>query len=170
MLKIKANKSIELDGEQVDARVVNMKELFMGCLDSEVILEDGLKIGDLVHLLYEFKDFINEYFVDEYEAVRSLITMGRFFKPADYLNVYKILEEDEGYCYINSTSKIKFAEKEESKGKINVRDLTIKINETLNDEQNLLTNKIKVKFTFIDILKIIFDDFIYTLRNEAVLQ
>lgn len=171
MLEIKANKSLYLDGEMVNTQAIDMKKFLMGCLNCETKLDENLKIVDLVHVLYDLKEFINDYFVEEYESVRALISMGTFVDFAQCLKVYKAAEmEEEGFFYINSTSEIEFIKDGHQGGVIKVCDLTFKLIEEIEDPDEILQKKGKSKFTLMDILDIIFEDFIYCLRNEPILR
>jgi len=176
MLEIQANKTILIDGDKVEVSVVDMRKLLVGCLDMEVKIDENLKLKDLIHVFYELKEFINEFFIEEYEAVRALISMGRLVSFAENIQVMKNIElssDDEqlgGVCRINTTSQIKYQETPKVGATINVGDLTIEMHEDLKDVDEILNKDVKIKFTLIDILNVIFDDLIYTLRNEPVMQ
>lgn len=170
MLEIKANKSLYLDGELVNAHAIDMKKMLMGCLSCEVMLDENLKIADLVHVLYDIKEFINEYFVEEYEAVRALIGMGTFVDFAEHLGVYKAIEFEEDFLYVNKTSLISFVKEGQMGGSIRVCDLTFRLKEDIEDPDEILNKNAKAKFTLMDILEVIFEDFIYSLRNEPILR
>lgn len=170
MLEIKANKSLYLDGELINSQAIDMKKFLMGCLNCEIKLDENLKVVDLVHVLYDIKEFINDYFVEEYESVRALISMGTFVDFAQCLKIYKAAEIEDDFFYINTTSNIEFIKDGHQGGTIKVCDLTLQFIEEIDDPDEILQKKGKSKFTLMDILDIIFEDFIYCLRNEPILR
>jgi hypothetical protein len=169
MLEIKKNKIMLLDGDEIDLPSSKVGEFLIGNLENNVIIDDDVNIGELVHLFYDIKDFINNYFCEEYEAVRSLITMGKFQYSCECLEVKKVAEDEDGIFYLNVTSNLIPAENS-SNGVDVAKDLKIKTKDLIENPDEAFSKELKTTFKLVDILKVIFEDFIYTLRNESVLQ
>jgi hypothetical protein len=166
MLEIKNDKNIYLDGTPIKNKE-NIKEVLLACLDTEIIIDDKIELGFFVHLMYDINDFINAFFVDTYESVRSLIVMGKLVEPCKYIEIKKAIEENDGFIYINKTMEMVKSEE----GEISIGKLPIVIKEELEDVDGvLLKGKVKIKHTLIDVLSAIFEDLTYSLRNEPLLQ
>jgi len=171
MLEIKANKSLLLDGEPVNTHAIDMKKFLIGCLNCEVSLDESLKVYDFVHIMYDIKEFINDYFVEEYEAIRALISMGTFVDFARCLKIQKTIEfEEDETIYFNNVSEIDFLKDGEQGGTIKVCDLTFKVIYDLKDPNEILNKKGAVKFTLLNILDVVFEDFTYYLKNDPILK
>jgi len=162
MFVIKNSEKLILDNNEVPVS----KEMLMGLLNVEVELDEKLTVGELVHLFYSIRDFVNIYFAEEYEAVRSLITMGKFSTPILKIDMFKGIEDNDGNFYTNNTLKLVPSED----GFLDVKSLTINLQKQLSDVDELLKEKINAKFKLIDVMEVIFVDFVYLLREGAVLQ
>lgn len=164
MLKILNSKTIILDEQEVSIN----KEILMGILDVDVELDENLTIGDLIHLVYDISGFINDYFVEEYEAVRSLVAMGKFISPALKLKLQKKIEDDEDVLHVNNVFELILPEGDA--GSVEVKDLTFQFDKDLLDADEILIKKKTATISLLNVLEIIFVDFIHSLRNDAVLQ
>lgn len=165
MLEIKNNGNIYIDGKCVDEKQ-NFRQVLMACLDSPIKIEDNVSLDSFIHLMYDINDFINLFFVDMYEAVRSLIAMGNLVEPAKCIEITKNLEESDGYLYINKTTRFN----RDGGDKIAVGKLSIRLNEDIDDTDGVLKESKKVGFTLLDVLIAVFEDLVYSLRNEPILQ
>jgi len=167
MLKFKKNGEISIDGEVLSLSKEDTKMLLLGSLGEEVILEDNIKISEFINSVYEIKEFINAYFMDEYEAARALVNMGEFNASAKHLRAFKSIEKDkENFLYVNNTSEIIFSDDCKSK---KIKDLEFLIEKEAEDTDKLLKVKVFCKFSLLDLLSVIFEDLLYTVRNEPVL-
>jgi hypothetical protein len=170
MLEIKANKSIYLDGQKmnIDNDNCTIEEILLSSLDIPVTLDKDLTIGDLVHVFYDIKDFILYYCSEEYENARSLIQGGILLFDSEYIEITKYIELNSNKLNINLKSNIIQAEKQINR---NVKDLKIKFNDNIVDEDDILKDGInaKAEFTLIEIISVIYEDFLYVLKKENVL-
>ena len=170
MLELKSNKTILFNGNQVDFSEMEPKKFFLASLYCDVKIDRDLKLGDLIHMLYDLKEFINECFMEEYEAIRSLICHGKLIEGANKIRIFKNAElSDDKYFAINPQSEIVG---DGATGTQNVCDLTIELDEKISNGDEVLKEnlEIKTKFTLLELLDVIFDDFVYALRNENILQ
>lgn len=169
MIEIKADKSIVFDGEKINPTVTNMHDFLIANLSNEVEIDADLKLGDLVHVLYDIKDFISQYFADEYNVASALISMGKLLEGAEKIKFFKTLEiTEEKYVDINSQCEI--VSSADGQNKIfDIANLTIECNDELQNVDGILTQKVKTSFKLIDVLEILFDDLLYTLKSGNVL-
>ena len=165
MLEIKDSKNLIVDDSEMPVN----KGLLLGSLSLDVELGEQITVGELVHFFYDISEFINDYFVEEYESVRSLISMGKFISPALNIKMQQDIEENDEVICLNNTFELVLP-KEGEKGSLEVKDLIVKLDNALIDENELLKNKQKASFKLLDVLEFIFVDFIYMLRNDPVLQ
>jgi len=170
MLEIKANKSILFDGEKVDVGDGSMKEFLISALGCSVVLDKDLLLGDLIHVLYDIREFINLYCSEEYEVGRVLITAGKMSEGADYLRIFKNAEiTSGGFLKFNAQSEI---ESYENSGKIrNVCNLKVVLDPVIIDGDEVLREGIEIKsdFTLLEIIEVLYEDFIYSLKTENIL-
>ena len=170
MLEIRANKTLAINGEGIDIGNNSMSDFLISVLGIPIKLDENLTIGNLVHTLYELTDFIRLYCSEEYEVGRTLINAGRMAIGSDYVRIYKTLEIDSNNALkINVKSEI---EMYEGGGKIqNVSNLKIILDEKILDEDGVVKDGVDLKadFTLLEIVEVLFEDFLYTLRKENVL-
>ena len=169
MLEIKPNKTIILDGETIESYNVNMEEFFMGCLDVEIKIDNQLTLIDFIDTISPLKSFINQYYVEEYETIKALVSGGIFSSFQSYISLNKKLENDNDFLYVNTTCEIIDCKEEKKQCVKNVKDIKFKFNEKIQDSDNLLKQTMKNKFTLLNIIGVVFIDLAYILRNEPIL-
>jgi len=164
MLEIKANKTIYFNGEKLDIKDGSMKDFLISSLNCQVILDKDLILGDLIHILYEIREFINLYCCEEYEVGRTLINAGRLAQGYDYLKIFKNAEvTTDGFLKINVQSDLCSYE---NLGKIqNVCNLKIVLDSKIVDDDEILRKGIELKsdFTLLEIIEVLYEDFLYSL-------
>jgi len=170
MLEIKANKSIYFDGEKLDIGDGSMKEFLMSSLNCPIKLEAGLTLGGLVHVLYDIREFVNLYCCEEYEVGRSLISAGKMAERYDYLRIFKNAEiTTENFLKINVKSELCSYD---SIGKTqSVDNLKVVLDPTIVDGDEILREGIKVKsdFSLLEIIEVLYEDFVYSLKKDNIL-
>lgn len=170
MLEIKANKAILFDGEKVDIGDGSMGDFLISSLGCPVTLDKDLLLGDLVHVLYDIRDFIKLYTSEEYEVGRVLMTAGRMAEGADYLRIFKNAEAtSEGVLKFNAQSEL---ESYEGGGRIqNVCNLKIVLDTTIADGDGVLREgaKLKSDFTLLEIIEVLYEDFLFSLKKDNLL-
>lgn len=166
MLEIKANKTIYFDNSLLNIGSLPMTDFLMSSLSCPIAFEDGLKIGDLVHLLYDLKEFINLYTCEEYEVIRTLINSKKIAESKNYLNVYKSLELINGN-QLKQNIKTDLVLSENASENHSVSNLIIKLNSKIDDDDELLKEGIEVysTFTLLEIIEAIFEDFSIFLKK-----
>lgn len=171
MLEIKANKTIFIDGEKLDLGNKSMSEFLLSSLSSPVVLDKDLTLGDFTHILYDIREFISLYCCEEYEVGRVLISAGKMFESCDYLKIFKSAEiTTDSFFKLNCQSEL--CSNHEGQGKIqNVCNLKIVFDNEIIDEDEILREGVGVKadFTLLEIIEVIFEDFIYSLKNDNIL-
>lgn len=171
MIEIKANRNIYLDGELLTFQKSSMNEFLMSSLSCPIKLDENLLIGDLVHILYDIKEFINLYCGEEYEVGRVLIANGNLLESKDYIRIFKNLEINELNCLnINIKSELMSLS---DKGKIQkVSNLKIILDDKFVDEDEVLKDDefvVKTEFTLLDLIEVIFEDFVFSLKRDNLL-
>ena len=170
MLEIKANKSILFDGEKLDIGDSSMADFLISALGCPVVLDENLLLGDFIHLLYDIRDFIKLYTSEEYEVGRVLMTAGRMSEGADYLRIFKNAEvSSEGFLKFNAQSEL---ESYEGGGKIqNVCNLKIILDPKIIDGDGVLKEDAELKsdFTLLEIIEVLYEDFLFSLKKDNLL-
>jgi hypothetical protein len=59
MIEIKSNRNIFIDGELLVLDNKSMHDFLISYLGCPVKLDNNLKLSDLIHILYDIKEFIN---------------------------------------------------------------------------------------------------------------
>jgi hypothetical protein len=170
MLEIKANKSIYFDGELLNIGNNSMKDFLTSSLNCPVVIDSELALGDLVHVLYDIRDFINLYCCEEYEVGRVLITSGKLAEGKDYLRIFKNAEiTDEGFLKINIQSEM--CSYEEIGKCQNLSNLKIILDSKIVDGDEILREGIDIKanFTLLEIIEVLYEDLLYSLRKDNLL-
>ena len=170
MLEIKANKSIHLDGERVDVGDGSMGDFLMSSLGCSVTLDKDLVVGDLIHVLYDISKFINSYCCEEYEVGRALINAGRLAEGRDYLRIFKNAEiTTEGFFKMNTQFELC---SHEGMGRIqNVCNLKMVLDPNIIDGDEILREDAcwKADFTLLEIIEVLFENFLYSLKKDNIL-
>jgi hypothetical protein len=170
MIEIKANKSILIDGEPLNSTEISMGDFLISSLNCPITIDENLILSDLIHILYDIKDFINLYCCEEYEVGRALITSGRLLDAKDYLSVFKSVEVTTSnilkintQCSLDSFNDIGTTQ--------NVGNLKVKlIKKMLDNDENINKNtEIECDFTLLDIIEVIYEDFVYSLKKDNLL-
>jgi hypothetical protein len=170
MIEIKADKSFYVDGRLAEFKEKSMHDFLISSLGIPVSVDENLTLGDLVHILYEIKDFIGLYTGEEYEVGRVLMTHSNLLDSQDYIKIFKNVEVDKkNNININVCSE--FGLNKDSAGIKNVANLKIKFDYALrNGDDVMKDNKnINVNFTLLDIVSVLYEDLLYVLRNDNVL-
>lgn len=170
MLEIKANKTILIDEEPIDLGNGSMKEFLMSVLGCPVKLEEDLLLSDLIHMLYDIRDFINLYCSEEYEVLRVLVNAGKMAESADYLRIFKSSEvTSDNFLKINVQSEIESYD--ESPGVQNLCKLKIVLDSEIIDAEDVLREGIELKadFTLLEIIEVLYEDFLFSLKKQNIL-
>lgn len=170
MLEIKANKSIYFDGELLDIGNSPMKDFFISSLNCPIIIDKDLTLGDLVHVLYDMREFINLYCCEEYEVGRVLMNSGKLSEGKDYLRIFKNAETtDSGFLRINVQSEL--CSYDEIGKCQNVSNLKIVLDSKIVDGDEILREGVDVKadFTLLEIVEVLYEDFLYSLKKDNLL-
>lgn len=170
MLEIKANKSIYFDGELLNIGNNSMKDFLMSSLSCPVVLDPDLTLGDLVHVLYDIREFINLYSCEEYEIGRILINSGKLAEGKDYLRIFKNAEIiDENFLKINTKSEV--CSYEENGKCQSVANLKIILDSKIVDGDEILREGIDIRanFTLLEIVEVLYEDFLYSLKKDNLL-
>lgn len=170
MLEIKANKTIYFEGEKLDLGSGTINEFLMSCLSCPIILDKDLILGDLFHVLYDIKDFINLYCLQEYEVGRVLVSAGRMSESFDYLKIFKNAEvTNEGFLKINVKSELCSYE---DRGRVNsVCNLKLVFDENIVDGDEVLREgaELKADFTLLELIEVLYEDFVFSLKQDNIL-
>ena len=170
MLEIKANKSILLDGDRVEMGDATMEDLLISSLSLPVTLDKDLVLGNLIHILYDIREFINLYCSEEYEVGRVLFNAGIMSEGADYLRIFKNVEvTTDGFLKINIKSELENYEK--SRGTISVCNLKIYLDPKIENGDEILKDDIELyaDFTLLEIIEALYEDFLYSLKKDNIL-
>ena len=170
MLKIKENKLIYFDGELLNIGNNSMKDFLISSLNCPIELDEDLLLGDLIHILYDIREFVNLYCSEEYEVGRVLINAGKLIESKDYLRIFKSAEiTDEGNFKLNIQSELNSYK--ENGSFQNVCNLKIKLDTKIIDEDEILRENINIKteFTLLDIIEVLYEDFLYSLKKDNIL-
>jgi hypothetical protein len=170
MLEIKANKSIYFDGEKLDIGNRPMRDFLLSVLSCPVVLDKDLLLGDFVHILYDIRDFINLYCCEEYEVLRALVNAGRMSSGYDYIIIYKSVETtSDNVLKINVKSEFKSYE---NQGKTyDVCNLKIVFDDKMDDRDEIFVKHADIKsdFSLIEIIDVLFQDVLYSLKKDNIL-
>ncbi len=170
MIEIKANKSIWVDGEPLNSSSISMRDFLISSLNCPVKIHEDLILSDLIHILYDIKDFINLYCCEEYEVGRALISAGRLIDSKDYLKIFKTIEiTTANVLKINIQSSM---ESWDENGKIqNIGNLKIILDKKIVDNESVLAKNqdIICDFTLFDIIEVLYEDFVYSLKKDNLL-
>ena len=170
MLVIKANKSIYFDGDKLDLGEGSMKNFLLASLNCPIVLDEELTIGDFIHILYDISDFITLYCGEEYEVGRALIIGSKMNQRYDYLNIFKNAEvTTDGFLKINCQSDLCSYNEN---GKIqSICNLRMKLDQNIVDGDSVLRENIilKADFTLIELISVIYEDFIFSLKQDNVI-
>lgn len=170
MLEVKANRSIYFDGHLINVSGKDMEEFLMSSLNVPVKLDVNLRIEDFIHILYDIKGFINLYCSEEYEVGRVLISSGMFLSPYSTLRLFKNIEvTTNNVLKINPISELQ--ESIPSEPNRNVSELRLIIDSEVYDGDELLREgvKLNIDFTLLDIIEVIYEDFVYSLKKDNIL-
>ncbi len=167
MLEIRKDNALYIDGNKVLLTGSELTKLLIGCLDAEITIEKGVSVGDVMHVLYNIKDFVNDYFAEEYESVRSVVTVGNLLSPAESITIRKGIEIDEkNVLYVNTSIDINHKSNSFTK----LGDVEILFDDIIVNVDNVLTKDVRTKIYFIDLIKAIFEDLLYLIKNTPLLQ
>lgn len=170
MLEIKANKTLILDGDKIDAGDGSTKELLMSLLNYPVVLDKELTLGDFIHILYDVREFITLYCCEEYEVLRALVNAGILVEGADYLKIFKNAEvTTDGYLKMNIQSELCSYQ---DMGKVqNIANLKISLDPKIVDGDEILREGIEIKadFTLLEIIEVLYEDFLNSLKKDNIL-
>lgn len=170
MLEIKANKSIYLDGDRLDIGEGSMRDFLISSLRCPISLDKDLTLGDLVHVLYDIREFVSSYCCEEYEVGRVLFNSGRMSEGKDYLRIFKNAEiTTQGFLNINVESEL--GSYENTVKSQNICNLKIVLDTKIVDGDEVLREGIdlKAEFTLLEIIEVLYEDFLYALRNDSIL-
>jgi len=179
MLKISKNERLIHDDIDVKSKDIDLAEYMIANLGAEVELEKGIMVEELVQLFYYLKDFVKNYFSEEYEVLRAMLTLGKFKERYKFLKIYKTLSVEDGYIYLMPNIELMVANDNEE-GVDKVAELPVVLDDKVFtvddlDIENIMSiaeenkDKIKTKFTLLDILTAFFDDLSDMLKNDSVL-
>ena len=170
MLEIKANKTLLLDGNKLDAGDGTMSDLLLSLLGCPVQLDKELTLADLVHILYDIREFINLYCFEEYEVLRAMVNAGTLADPSDFLRIFKNAEEtSDGYLKINIQSEI---ESYSEVGKFQkLANVKVMLDSKIVDGDGILREGVVLKadFTLLEIVEVLFEDLLNSLKRDGVL-
>jgi len=171
MLEIKANKTLVLDGDKLDVNQDGtMKDLLLSLLGCPVEIDKDLTLGDFIHILYDIREFINLYCCEEYEVLRALVNAGRLAEGADYLKVFKNAEvTSDGFFKMNIQSDL-FSYPNMGRNQ-NVCNLKMIFDPQIVDGDEILREGVEVKadYTLLEIIEVLYEDFLNSLRKDNIL-
>ena len=170
MLKIKRDSNFYLQGNLISTRDVgDVSSYLTQLLGIYTTLEEGITVSELTHAFYNMKNFITNYFSEDYEVSRAFATATKLLEPCKEIRFYKsfrlepddFMDEDE-YVYI--LPEVQFIKAEEGeKGYLKLGEVPIVIEEDLNFSGDEFSFKKKSKFTLLEILCCLFEEV-----NESV--
>jgi len=175
-LKIGKGGSIFLDGKLVNlSEIGDVKSFLKSSLSYYTEIEDGLTIGDFVHLCYHIGDFIEEYYLEKYETVRAIVNAGTLrsfheeLSVSKSLRLEKIMNYDDGeYLYFFTNAKL-MEVINVGTGTNKIKDLPIVLDNRVSVKIGEFKTEVKSKFTFLEIVGAVFDDFADQMQNGVYL-
>ena len=166
MLRIEQGGKFYYDKELIDSSKVNLKDFIIANLDIETYFGENLNLGDLVHSFYEVREFIYQFFSQEYEVVRAFSTIGKLNKKYKNIKIFKSLAVEESYFYsLPLIELVKIKDDEKAVEKLSVIPLYLEENVSFISPEGWHMNT-KTKFTLLDIMRVIFGDLTDVLRKE----
>jgi hypothetical protein len=164
-LKIGKNNKIYLDGNLINlSEIDDVKSFVKSSLSYYTELEEGLTLGDFVHLCYYINDFIKEYCLEEYEVVRAFINSGNLRRYCREVKISKSLKIEEILTYDNQEylyffKNVDLLESTEvGSGTNSLKDLPIILDENISFSNGSCSFETKTKFTFLEVVEAIFED------------
>jgi hypothetical protein len=168
MLRIEKESKLYFDGALVNANQVNLQEFIIANLGMETTLGMNVTVEDLVHTFYPVREFIYQYFSEHYEVVRAFLTVTNLNRKFNKLRIYKTVTLENGYIYISVNAKLTPSIDEEF-GVTSVSKIPLFIEEELEIADENIHLKGKTKFTLLELMSAIFDEFSYILKNDSII-
>jgi len=166
MLKILKENKFLLDGNMINLPEKELGKFLIGCLDLPIEIESDLTLEELIHSLYPIKNHITERYSEEYEVLRSLIMMGKFNKSYQKLEIYKSLFVEDGFLKISCNFELI----DGNNGFDKISELCILMKDNVVVEDENFPQEIKTQFLFNELISVLFDDFIDSIRYDGILK
>lgn len=165
-VKIKKGGEIYFDEVLVNKTGEDFANILMSLLSFELEIEEDVKLSDFFEICSFTKEFIKDYFSEEYNRVSALASAAKLSEPVENLCIVKSLDKDnEKICFIVST----YLEEGDSSNQ-NISDLKIKLISELIDDDNLLKSKHSISFTLLDLMTAVFEQFFTVINDKGLIQ
>lgn len=202
MIKIGKNRKLytlddvnpQIDPYLVDFDKVDPNKFVTSCLGQNVILEEDIKVEDVMHFFSLCRDFIYDYFNDYFDKYQALISSQQVGKRYEYVKIYKRLTVDKGYIFIEpcielvqyDKSSLHKNDRPDFLTQIPVKmehQLTIQQDDISADIEKLIKgmevsdseisdNRIegayKMEFTLLELMQAFLEDLIYSIEESRV--
>lgn len=160
MLQIQKQAKINFDNQPLEISPNQLGDFLLGAVSEQVTLGEGVTLNDIMNVTFHLKDFIYQYFIEQYEGLNSIVTSGVMLEPITKIIVYKeLIISPEGETIIvpqirtsnNGSNRAGYYEVDvEIDNVLQVRDES----GTINRESNLTTH-----ITLLEFLGAIFEEF-----------
>ncbi len=89
MLRIQKQAKINFDNEELKISTNELSDFLLASVSEQIILEEEVLMSDIMNISFHLKSFIKSYFIEEYEALNSLVSSGVMIDPITKIIVYK---------------------------------------------------------------------------------
>lgn len=172
MLRIKSKTALEYDGQQVKLGGDELPSFLMANLSSDVEIDEGVTLAELLNLFFCLEQFIYDYTSNEYYVVSTVLNATKLAVHNQYT---AILARREMIISMNNEVimpiMVDFAEESNQKRYSMLRDLPIKIDTNLqvkSYEGQVIFKDLIQPFSLLDVVVFVFEELYYNVSNMTV--
>ena len=160
MVQIRRQGKVNFEGRELEIPHNQLGSFLLTSVSEQVTLEEGVTLNELMNTFFHLKGFIQNYFIEEYDALNAIISAGTVIEPISEVIVYKeMVVSSEGdlmiFPKIRTTKSTSISE--------GYQDVTVRVdNELVVHDEIGFTNKgkrIVSHLTLLELLGAIFEDF-----------
>lgn len=169
MIKIKKGGIVYFEEEIIDRSIINFQDFLIANLSMPISIDKGVIANDLIHMMYDMKDFIYNFHSENYETIRAFFVAGNLKLGVDKINLSKEVSIENGFLNISPVMNFSYLENRELGKKlcdieIETSDiLTSGLYEIETQEEKIISSivdyKLKSELTLLDLTTCFFEDF-----------
>lgn len=160
MVQIQKKGKISFENQELKIPYNQVGDFLLASVSEQIFLEDKLTLSELMNVLFHLKGFVKDYFLEEYDALNTLVSSGLVVEPISEIVIYKelIISSEGDLIFIPKIRTVKkdFATE-------GYQDVIVSIsNKVLVHDEFGFTNKdkkISSPITLLDLLGAVFEDF-----------